>query len=122
MQNSEALKVNLPSDLKIEMVRVFDAPRRLVFEAWTNPKHLPKWLLGPEGWSMTICEIDLRPGGAWHFGWRNTNGCEMEMHGVYKEVKPPERLVSTEWWGDPWPETLNTLSLVEIGGKTTATT
>jgi uncharacterized protein YndB with AHSA1/START domain len=122
MKSSETLKVNLPSDLTIELIRVFGAPRRLVFEAWTNPKHLPKWLLGPEGWSMTICEIDLRPGGAWHYGWRHSDGKEMEMRGVYKEVKPPELLVSTESWGDPWPETINTLSLTEKDGKTTATT
>ena len=73
-----------PSDREIVMTRVFDAPRRLVFEAWTNPEHLPHWMLGPEGWTMPVCEIDLRPGGAWHFVWRRADGTEMGMRGVYQ--------------------------------------
>jgi uncharacterized protein YndB with AHSA1/START domain len=88
-----------PSDREIAMTRVFDAPRRLVFEAWTNPEHVPHWLLGPEGWTMPVCEIDLRPGGSWHFVWRRSDGTEMEMRGEYREITPPERLVSTESWG-----------------------
>src|SRR5687768_13172306 len=71
-----------PSDREVAMTRVFDAPRRLVFEAWTSPKHVPHWMLGPEGWTMPVCEIDLRPGGEWHFVWRKSNGTEMEMRGV----------------------------------------
>jgi len=110
-----------PSDREIVMTRVFDAPRRLVFEAWTNPKHLPHWMLGPEGWTMPVCEIDLRPGGAWHFVWRRSDGTEMEMLGIYREIKPPERLVNTESWGGDWPETINTLVLTEEDGKTTMT-
>jgi uncharacterized protein YndB with AHSA1/START domain len=110
-----------PSDRELSMTRVFDAPRRLVFEAWTSPKHVPHWMLGPEGWSMPVCEIDLRPGGAWHFVWRRSDGTEMSMRGVYKEVKPPERLVCTENWGGDWPETINTLVLTEDGGGTTMT-
>lgn len=70
---------------------------------------------------MPVCEIDLRPGGSWHFVWRKSDGAEMEMCGVYREITPPERLVSTESWGGPWPETLNTLLLTEEKGKTTAT-
>jgi uncharacterized protein YndB with AHSA1/START domain len=108
-----------PSDREIAMSRVFDASRRLVWEAHTNPKHLPHWMLGPEGWTMPVCEIDLRPGGTWHFVWRRSDGNEMSMTGVYKEVVPPERLVNTERWGPEWPETLNTLILNETGGKTT---
>jgi uncharacterized protein YndB with AHSA1/START domain len=102
------------------MTRVFDAPRDLVWEAWTSPEHLPRWMLGPEGWSMPVCEVDLRPGGAWRFVWRHVDGNEMEMRGVYREVTPPERFVSTESWGGDWPETLNTLILTEEGDKTTA--
>jgi uncharacterized protein YndB with AHSA1/START domain len=78
-------------------------------------------MLGPEGWSMTVCEIDLRPGGAQRFVWRHTNGTVMEIRGVYKEVTPPERLVNTESWGGKWPDTLNTLILTEEDGKTMAT-
>lgn len=110
-----------PSDLEIVMTRVVDAPRRLVFEAYTNPKHLPHWMLGPDGWTMTVCEIDLRPGGMWHFVWRRSDGTEMGMRGVYQEITQPERLVSTESWGSDWAETLNTLVLTEKGGKTTIT-
>jgi len=110
-----------PSEREVAMTRVFDAPRRLVFDAWTSPEHVPHWMLGPEGWTMPVCEIDLRPGGAWRFVWRRSNGTEMEMNGVYREIKPPERLVSTENWGADWPETLNTVVLSEKDGKTTMT-
>ncbi len=116
-----ATAVTTPSDREIVMTRVFDAPRRLVFEAHTDPEHLPHWMLGPEGWTMPVCEIDLRPGGAWHFVWRRSDGTEMEMRGEYREITPPERLVSTESWGGDWPETLNTLILTEEDGKTTMT-
>ena len=110
-----------PSDREIAMTRVFDAPRRLVFEAWTKPEHVPNWLLGPPGWTMPVCEIDLRPGGAWHYVWRKSDGSEMEMRGVFREIVPPERLVSTESWGGDWPETINTVTLIEDNGKTTMT-
>jgi len=108
-------------DREIVMNCVVDVPRRLVFQAWTNPKHLPHWMLGPKGWTMPVCEIDLRPGGAWHFVWRRSDGTEMGMRGVYREITPPERLVSTESWGGDWPETVNTLILTEENGKTTIT-
>jgi uncharacterized protein YndB with AHSA1/START domain len=110
-----------PSDREISATRVFDAPRRLVWEAHTNPEHVPNWLTGPEGWTMPVCEIDLRPGGTWHFVWRGPDDAELEMRGVYREIVPPERLVSTESWGGDWPETQNTLILTEEGGKTTIT-
>jgi len=120
-KDSAALTVTTPTDREIVITRVFDAPRRLVFEAYTNPEHLRHWMLGPPGWTMPVCEVALRPGGAWHFGWRNSEGTEMEMRGVYREVRPPERLVSTESWGGDWPEILNTLTLSEENGKTTIT-
>ena len=118
---SGATTFTTASDREIVITRVFDAPRRLIFEAWTNPEHLPHWMLGPGGWTMPVCQIDLRPGGAWHFGWRHTDGTEMEMRGVYREIVPLERLVSTESWGGDWPETLNTLTLSEEDGNTTIT-
>lgn len=111
-----------PTDREIVITRLVDAPRRLVFEAYTKPEHLQQWMLGPEGWTMPICELDLRPGGKWRFVWRRENGTEMALHGVIKEVVPPERLVQTESWGPQWPETLNTLALTEQDGKTTITT
>jgi uncharacterized protein YndB with AHSA1/START domain len=121
MKNTGTLQITTPSEREIVMTRVFDAPRRLVWEAWTNPEHLPHWMLGPEGWTMPVCDLDLRPGGAWHFVWRRADGTEMDMHGVYREVAAPERLVSTESWGGDWPETLVTLLLSEQASRTTMT-
>jgi uncharacterized protein YndB with AHSA1/START domain len=119
--SANATTYTTPSDREIAVTRVFDAPRGLVFEAHTKPEHLRNWMLGPDGWTMPVCEIDLRPGGAWHFVWRRADGTEMGMRGVYKEVVPPEKLVSTESWGGDWPETINTLRLSEQDGKTTLT-
>lgn len=108
-----------PSDREIVAMRVFDAPRRLVWEAHTNPEHVRHWLLGPEGWMMPVCEIDLRLGGEWHFVWRKADGEQFGMRGVYKEIVPPERLVNTEAWGGDWPEVVNTTVLTEDEGRTT---
>jgi len=115
----DATTVTTPSDREVVITRVVDAPRRLVFEAWTNPEHVRHWMLGPEGWTMLVCEIDLRPGGANRFVWRRASGTEMEIRGTYREIVPPERLVYTESWGADWPETIDTLSLSEENGKTT---
>jgi uncharacterized protein YndB with AHSA1/START domain len=70
---------------------------------------------------MPVCEVDLRPGGAWHFVWRRGDGDEMAMRGLYKEVVPPEKVASTESLGGEWPETINTLTLTEENGRTTMT-
>jgi uncharacterized protein YndB with AHSA1/START domain len=110
-----------PSDREIKVTRVFDAPRQLVFDAHTKPEHIQKWMLGPEGWGMPVCEVDLRPGGAWHFVWRAADGTEMAMRGSYKEIVPPAKVVTTESWGAEWPDTTNTLELSEKDGKTTLT-
>lgn len=117
--NARTTRFTTPSDTEFVMTRVVDAPRELVFDAYTKPEHVPNWLLGPEGWTMPICEIDLRPGGSWHFVWRHRNGDLLEMRGVYREIVRPERLVNTESWGADWPETLNTLTFTEHGGATT---
>jgi len=119
--NAAPVAITLLSDTEIKVVRTVKAPRRLVFDCWTKPVHIQKWLLGPPGWTMPICEVDLRVGGKWRYGWRMDNGTEMLMEGEYKEIAPPERLVSTERWGAPWPETLNTLLLSEQDGVTTVT-
>jgi uncharacterized protein YndB with AHSA1/START domain len=110
-----------PSDLEVLITREFDAPRTLLFEVWTSPQHLPRWMLGPEGWTMPICEVDLRPGGAYRFVWRKPHGAEMTITGTYRDIHPPERLVFTESWGKEWPETVNHLVFTETGGKTTVT-
>jgi len=103
---------------EVVMTRVVEARRRHVFEAWTNPEHLPHWLLGPDGWTMPVCEIDLRPGGAWRCVWRDRAGAGMEMHGVYREITPPGRVVYTESPVDDSREALSTLVLSEQDGKT----
>lgn len=110
-----------PSDCEFAMTRVFDAPRELIFDAWTKPEHVVHWMLGPEGWTMPVCEIDLRPGGKWRFVWRRTDGDELEMTGEYREIVRPERLVNTEAWGGDWPESITTVLLVEDGGRTVLT-
>jgi uncharacterized protein YndB with AHSA1/START domain len=110
-----------PTDREVVITRVVDAPRHLVFDAWTDPRHVAQWLLGPEGWTMPVCEIDLRPGGSWRYVWRKANGTEMAMSGAILEVVRPERMVSTERWGPEWPETVNTVVFTESGGRTTIT-
>ena len=108
-----------PSDREVGVTRVFDAPRDLVWKTYTEPEHLRQWMLGPDGWSMEVCEIDLRPGGAYRFAWRKDDGSELTIAGVHREVEPPERLVSTESWGPEWPEALNTIVFSEEDGRTT---
>ncbi len=120
-KGSSTLTLTTPSDREIAMSRVFDAPAHLVFEAYTSPQHVPHWLLGPEGWTMPVCEIDLRVGGKWRYIWRHPDGRELDMHGVYREIAPPDRVVPTESWGPEWPETINTVTFTETDGKTTLT-
>ena len=107
------------SDQEVLVTRLVNAPRRLVFAAWTEPRHLQRWLTGPEGWTMPICEIDLRPGGEWRYVYRKASGKEMTLTGSVLEVAPPERFVTTESWGPDWPDTVNTLVLTESEGHTT---
>jgi uncharacterized protein YndB with AHSA1/START domain len=108
-----------PTDREVVITRVVDAPRPLVFEVYTTPRHLQRWLLGPEGWTMPVCEMDLRPGGAFRYVWRKADGAEMTIAGAVREVVPPARLVTTESWGPEWPETVNTVDFIELGGRTT---
>jgi uncharacterized protein YndB with AHSA1/START domain len=108
----------LPSDTEIAVERTFDAPRQRVWDTWTSCDHLPNWMLGPPGWTMPICQIDLRPGGTQRIGWRGPDGAEMEIRGTFTEVDPPGRLIVRESWGGDWPETTNTLILTEVRGKT----
>ena len=118
------LKLTTPLDREIAMTRVFDAPRQLVFDAHTKPDLVRQWLLGPPGWSMPVCEMDLRVGGTYRWVWRHdSNGTEMGMGGVYRDIVAPERLVTTERFDDAWypGEALNTLVLIEQGGRTTLT-
>jgi uncharacterized protein YndB with AHSA1/START domain len=117
MKNTGTLQVTTPSDREILMTRVFEAPRHLVFEAMTRADLLKRWF-GPHGWSLVVCEVDLRVGGKWRYVLRGPEGREMGMSGVYQEITPPERFVSTEAFDDYPGESLNTLSFTEEGGKT----
>ena len=114
------LTVTLPSDLEIAMTRAFDAPRRLVFEAMTKPEHVSRWW-GPHGTSIVSCEMDLRPGGSWRFVLRGPDGQDHPFKGVYREVVPPERVVSTFVYdveGIRDHEAVETMTLDERDGKT----
>ena len=121
--SEKTLELTTRGDREIVMTRVFDAPRRLVFDAFTKPELVKQWLLGPPGWSMPVCEIDLRVGGAYRYVWRAADGHEMGMGGVYREIAAPERLVATERFDEAWypGEAVGTVVLVEQGGKTTLT-
>src|SRR5271156_1384294 len=124
MKNSKTFNITAHSEREIVVTRVFDAPRRLVFDAYTKPELIKRWLLGPDGWSMPICEIDLRAGGKYRYVWRSdTNGHEMGMGGTYREVVPPERIVVTEVFDEAWypGEAVDTIILTQQGGKTTLT-
>jgi uncharacterized protein YndB with AHSA1/START domain len=123
MKNSGTLKVTTPSEREVAMIRVFDAPRHLVFEAWTKPELVKRWLYGLDDWRLTVCKMNLKPGGGLRFVWSHGNGEDMGMSGVFREIAPPERLVFTEIWDEDWTdgETLVTIVFSEHAGKTTLT-
>jgi uncharacterized protein YndB with AHSA1/START domain len=123
MTTSATLQVTTPTEREIVMTREFDAPRTLVFDALTKPELVQRWLLGPPGWTMPVCEIDLKVGGAYRYVWRNADGTEMGMGGVFREIVAPERLVATERFDDSWypGEALDTTVLSEQDGRTTLT-
>jgi len=124
MKSAATLQLTAPGEREIVMTRVLDAPRQLVFDAFTKPELLKQWLLGPPGWSMPVCEIDLRVGGKYRYVWRkDSDGTEMGMGGVYHEIAVPDRLVTTERFDEAWypGEAVGTLVLVEQRGRTTVT-
>jgi uncharacterized protein YndB with AHSA1/START domain len=116
--NSESFSVTTPSDREIRLTRLFDAPRHLVFEAMTRPEHVREWWgqLG-EGYSVPVCEIDLRRGGRWRFVNRHPHG-EVAFHGEYREISPPDRLVFTELMEPHAEESVVTVVFAEERGKT----
>ena len=122
-RTSGTLEVTTPSDREIAMTRVFDAPRRMVYDAVTKPELVRRWLGVFGGNIMEVCEIDLRVGGKYRYVWRMPDGSKMGMGGVYKEIVPPERIVCTEVFDEAWypGEATDTLTLVEKDGKTTMT-
>jgi uncharacterized protein YndB with AHSA1/START domain len=119
------LRLETRGDREIVMTREFNAPRKLVFEALTKPELVKKWLIGPPGWSMPVCEIDLRVGGEYRYVLRqDSDGKEMGLGGVFREIVKNERIVYTESFDEAWyaGESVLTTTLVESDGKTTMTT
>lgn len=121
---TNTLKVTLPSDTQIKLVREFNAPRNLVWEAMTKPELVKQWW-GPRDNPLVTCDMDFRPGGAWRFVSRGPDGSEHPFKGVYKEIAAPERIVQT-WIYDVPPfnefESVETATLEEKDGRTTLTT
>ena len=122
MKTVGSLTITTPSDREIAMTRVFDAPRQRVFDAYTRPELVKRWLGVFGGWTLPVCEIDLRVGGKCRFVWRG-DGKEMGMSGVYREIVVPEKIVSTEKFDDPWYEgdAVATVTFTEKAGRTTLT-
>jgi uncharacterized protein YndB with AHSA1/START domain len=118
MKNTGTLQVTTPSDREVRLTRVFDAPRQLVWQAFTKPELMKRWF-GPRGWSMVECTIDLRVGGGWRFVLQGPDGRKMGMRGAYREIKAPERSVHVETYDDYPGESIVTAVFTEKGGKTT---
>jgi uncharacterized protein YndB with AHSA1/START domain len=124
MRTVGKLEIAAPGDREIAMGRSFDAPVALVYRALTTPELLKRWLLGPDGWQMTVCEMDLRVGGAYRYVWRrDRDGYEMGMGGVFRELNPPGRMVQTELFDEAWypGEALITTVLTPEGDGTRMT-
>jgi uncharacterized protein YndB with AHSA1/START domain len=124
MKNAGKLQITTPSDRELAMIRSFDAPRSLLWDAWTKPELLKQWLGVRGGWTFAVCEVDLKVGGKYRYVWRGPSGAEMGMGGVFREVAKLERLVATEKFDESWYEgdAMDTTTFVERGGKTTVTT
>ena len=125
MKNTGTLEVTAPTlgtdaDREIVMTRVFDAPRQMVFDAFSKPELLKRWF-GPRGWSLVVCDVDWRVGGGFRFVLRGPDGRDMGMRGVYKELAAPERSVHVESFDDFPGESVVTSVLTERAGKTTMT-
>lgn len=117
------LDVKTPNDFDVVCTRVFEAPRALVFDAHTKPALVKRWPLGPPGWSMPVCEIDLKPGGRFRYTWRNDErGDSFTLNGTFREIAAPERVVHTEAFeGVEMPGALVTTVFAEAAGRTTMT-
>src|SRR6202163_4532407 len=123
--NAKAGAVTESAQNELVITRLFDAPRELVFECWTNPEHLQHWQGAPRGFTVTSQESDIRPGGFFRICMRSPEGVDHWLHGGYREIVKPERLVFTHVWLDadrkPGNETLVTITLAERDGKTELT-
>jgi len=120
-EKKSAMTMTMPSEKEIVLTRVFDAPRALVFQAYTDPALIPRWW-GPRGVTTTVDQMDVRPGGIWRYIMRGEDGKEGAFNGVYHEITPPERVVCTfEFEGNPGHILLATVTFDEHDGKTTVT-
>ena len=125
----EKAQVTLPSEREVKVARSFRAPRTLVYRAYTEPQLVKRWMLGPPGWSMPVCEMDLRVGGKFRWRWRNDqDGSEFGFTGTYRELQPPSRIVNTEAYdpgtvggGYPGEDAIITVTFTEDAGVTTVT-
>lgn len=118
MANSGTAKVTLPTDEQILIRREFDAPRHLVYRAWTTPELVKRWWSAKRG-EVTSVEIDLRVGGSWRYAMIANRGFEVAFHGEYREIVPDERIVSTEVYeAAPEAEALDTVTFTEVDGRT----
>jgi uncharacterized protein YndB with AHSA1/START domain len=121
-QQAQTVTITTPTDREIRMERVFDAPRDLVFKAYTDPKLIPEWW-GPRDGTTVVDQMDVRPGGDWRFVTRQADGGEHAFRGTYREVKPPERIVQTfEWEGMPGHVAVETATFEDLGDRTKVTT
>lgn len=125
--NKKEMSTQESSEREFVMERVFDAPRELVFKAWSDPQHLAQWW-GPKGWTLPVCNMDFRPGGVWHYCMRGPEGEEGWGKAVYREIVEPERIVYVDSFADAegnalegMPETLITVTFSEQEGKTKLT-
>lgn len=129
MKTPDKAEVTFPSDTEVRVTRRFFAPRKLVFRAYTEPALMQRWLLGPPGWSMPVCEMDLRVGGSYRWRWKNDeDGKQFGFHGEFLDIVPPARIVSSEFYdpmdvgGDMGEGTTVSVTFDETDGVTTMTT
>ena len=122
MSSVATVTVTTPTDRDIVITRDLDAPRVLVFDCYTKPELIKRWLSGPAGWRLVVCDNDLRVGGAYRWVWRDPDGTDMGLSGVYHEIVRPARIVRTELFDNcPGGEAIGTLVLSERDGQTTVT-
>lgn len=126
MTAAQPLRISTPEDREFVMTRDFHGKRERVFQALTKPELLKRWMYGPDGWELADCVVDLRVNGAFRYVWRHANGREMAMSGVFREITPPSRLVTTESFefgcDAQSGEQVVTTVLTESDGITTLTT
>jgi uncharacterized protein YndB with AHSA1/START domain len=123
MKNIGAMTITTSGDREVVITRSFNAPRTLVWDAHTKPELIKRWLSGPPGWTLAVCEMDLTVGGKYRWVWHGPHGEVMGMGGVHRQIAPPEKIVNTQLFDEDWTggEAIGTLILAERDGKTTLT-